>query len=123
MNTESTNTSNAASGPGQKKRLAQLDYDEKVRRDYRRNIFTFCVVEFLWGLGLPFAAYATMVPAYMTVFHNGILVHYHAELTGPTAHKKRPPYKPHLDRLPISLQDHGNPVRFRNIWIRDLESK
>jgi hypothetical protein len=60
-------------------------------------------------------------PAWMTVFHNNILVHNNAELIGPTVHKARPPYKAHPDRLPISLQDHGNPVRFRNIWIRDLE--
>ncbi len=60
-------------------------------------------------------------PARMTVFHNGILVHDDEELTGPTAHKARPPYKAHADRLPISLQDHSHPVRFRSIWIRDLE--
>jgi hypothetical protein len=60
-------------------------------------------------------------PARMTVFHNGVLVHDNDELTGPTAHKARPPYKAHADRLPISLQDHSHPVRFRNIWIRDLE--
>lgn len=60
-------------------------------------------------------------PAFLTVFHNGVLVHNHVQLTGPTAHKQRPPYKIHPDRLPLSLQDHGNPVRFRNIWIRDLE--
>jgi hypothetical protein len=59
-------------------------------------------------------------PARMTVFHNGVLVHDNQELTGPTAHKARPPYKAHADRLPISLQDHAHPVRFRNIWIRDL---
>ena len=62
-----------------------------------------------------------LAPARMTVFHNGLLVHECAALTGPTAHKARPPYKMHADRLPISLQDHGHPVRFRNIWIRDLE--
>jgi hypothetical protein len=62
-------------------------------------------------------------PAVFTVFHNNILVHDNAELIGPTTHKARPPYKAHPDRLPISLQDHGNPVRFRNIWIRDLEKQ
>lgn len=60
-------------------------------------------------------------PARMTVLFNGILVHHDARLSGPTAWKARPPYKAHEDRLPISLQDHGNPVRYRNIWIRDLE--
>ncbi|MBM3284524.1 MAG: DUF1080 domain-containing protein [Candidatus Aminicenantes bacterium] len=59
--------------------------------------------------------------ARMTVFHNGILIHDHVELAGPTTHKIRTPYMPHPDRLPLSLQDHGNPVRFRNIWIRPLE--
>jgi hypothetical protein len=59
-------------------------------------------------------------PARMTIFHNGILVHDNAELTGPTAHKARPPYKAHPDKLPLSLQDHGNPTRYRNIWLREL---
>jgi hypothetical protein len=62
-----------------------------------------------------------LAPARMTVFFNGIIVHECARLTGPTANKARPPYKMHADRLPISLQDHGHPVRFRNIWVRDLE--
>jgi hypothetical protein len=61
-----------------------------------------------------------VTPARMTVFHNGVLVHDNEELTGPTAHKARPPYKAHADKLPLSLQDHGHPVRFRNIWIREL---
>ena len=59
-------------------------------------------------------------PARLTVFHNGILVHDNDVLTGPTAHKARPPYKAHADKLPLSLQDHGNPTRFRNIWLREL---
>ncbi|MCX6565890.1 MAG: DUF1080 domain-containing protein [Candidatus Aminicenantes bacterium] len=59
-------------------------------------------------------------PARMTVFHNGCLVHDDVELTGPTAHKVRPPYEAHPETLPLSLQDHGHPVRFRNIWIRGL---
>jgi hypothetical protein len=60
-------------------------------------------------------------PARMTVFFNGLLVHDCDVLTGPTAHKARPPYAEHLDKLPISLQDHGHPVRYRNIWLRELE--
>ncbi|MHC4061034.1 MAG: 3-keto-disaccharide hydrolase, partial [Planctomycetota bacterium] len=49
-------------------------------------------------------------PATITVLHNGVLVQDHWVIQGPTAHKKRAQYKPHEDRLPISLQDHGNPV-------------
>jgi hypothetical protein len=60
-------------------------------------------------------------PARMTIFHNGVLVQDNAVLTGPTAHKARPPYKTHADKLALSLQDHGNPVRYRNIWLRELE--
>lgn len=59
-------------------------------------------------------------PARVTVFHNGVLVHDNRELTGPTAHKARPPYKAHPEKLPLSLQDHDHPVRYRNIWIREL---
>ncbi len=62
-------------------------------------------------------------PATMTVYHNDILVQDNVELTGPTVHKKRPPYTKHPERLPLMLQDHGNPVRFRNIWIQDLEEE
>lgn len=60
-------------------------------------------------------------PAVITVLHNGILVQDHVELTGPTAHQRRPPYQAHPDRLPIGLQDHEHPVRYRNIWVRNLE--
>jgi 3-keto-disaccharide hydrolase len=60
-------------------------------------------------------------PAIVTVFHNGILIQDHSVLVGPTAHQQRPPYKAHADRLPIGLQDHGQPVRYRNIWVRTLE--
>ncbi|MEO7520717.1 MAG: DUF1080 domain-containing protein, partial [Gemmatimonas sp.] len=59
--------------------------------------------------------------ARFTVFHNGVLVQDNAELVGPTANAARPPYEAHADRLPISLQDHGHPVRFRNVWLRNLE--
>lgn len=60
-------------------------------------------------------------PAIMTVFHNGILVQDGVELTGPVGHYERPRYEAHDARLPLRLQDHGNPVQFRQIWVRDLE--
>ncbi|MDX1565898.1 MAG: family 16 glycoside hydrolase, partial [Phycisphaeraceae bacterium] len=59
--------------------------------------------------------------ATMTVFHNGVLVHDHATLTGPTSHKKRPPYRKHPGKLPLRIQDHGDPVGYRSIWVRPLE--
>ena len=59
-------------------------------------------------------------PARMTVFHNGVLVHNNRELVGPTNWLIHDPYQPHADKLPLSLQDHGNPVRFRNIWLREF---
>ncbi len=61
-------------------------------------------------------------PASVTVFHNGVLVQDNVALTGPTGHKSRPPYKVHEDALPLFLQDHNEPTRFRNIWVRELES-
>jgi hypothetical protein len=61
-------------------------------------------------------------PARMTVRHNGVLVHEDAALLGPTSFSRRDPYVAHENRLPIRLQDHGHPVRFRNIWLRDLET-
>lgn len=60
--------------------------------------------------------------ARMTVIHNGVLIQDNMELVGPTTYRKRTPYSAHTDRLPISFQDHGHPVRFRNIWLRDLEA-
>jgi hypothetical protein len=56
----------------------------------------------------------------VTVIHNGVLIQDAVALTGPTSHRRRPPYEAHPDRLPIALQDHESPVRFRNIWVRDL---
>jgi hypothetical protein len=58
--------------------------------------------------------------ARVTVLHNGILVQHNVELTGPTAWLTREPFSAHPEKLPIALQDHGNPVRFRNIWVRQL---
>ncbi|HWZ61514.1 MAG TPA: DUF1080 domain-containing protein [Steroidobacteraceae bacterium] len=66
------------------------------------------------------AAGKLLRPARMTVLDNGVLVQDDVELTGPTAHHQRPPYAAGPDRLPLALQDHGDPVRFRNIWIREL---
>ena len=59
-------------------------------------------------------------PAHVTVLHNGVLVQDNVELTGPTGHHVRPPYKPTPEKLPLALQDHNHPVRYRNIWIRNL---
>ena len=60
-------------------------------------------------------------PARITVLLNGVLTQDNVELSGPTGHHVRPPYKPGPDKLPLTLQDHGNPVRYRNIWIRELK--
>ena len=59
-------------------------------------------------------------PARLTVLHNGVLVQNNVELVGPTGWLKREPYSKHSDKLPLSLQDHGNPVRYRNLWVREL---
>jgi len=59
-------------------------------------------------------------PARITVFQNGVLVQDNVEPTGPTEHNERPPYKPGPDKMPLALQDHGQPVRYRNLWIRLL---
>lgn len=59
-------------------------------------------------------------PARMTVFHNGVLVQHDVVLRGPTVHRGEPKYVAHAAKLPLRLQDHGNPVAFRNIWVREL---
>lgn len=59
-------------------------------------------------------------PARMSVVHNGILIQDNEELLGPTSWLKYLPYKAHDDMLPIEMQDHGAPVRFRNIWALPL---
>ena len=60
-------------------------------------------------------------PATITLLHNGVLVQDHVSLMGPTTTGSRPPYKAHATKLPLKLQDHLQPVRYRNIWIRELE--
>jgi hypothetical protein len=59
-------------------------------------------------------------PARVTILHNGVVVQNNVEIQGLTAHKQKAKYNRHDDKLPISLQDHGNPMRFRNIWLREL---
>lgn len=60
-------------------------------------------------------------PAYITAIHNDVLILNHFELLGDTPYDRPPAYKKHADKLPIRLQDHGNPVRFRNIWVREIQ--
>jgi len=60
-----------------------------------------------------------IAPAYVTVVHNGVLIQNHIEIKGSIKHVGLPHYEPH-GKLPLLIQDHGNPVSFRNIWIRQL---
>jgi 3-keto-disaccharide hydrolase len=61
-----------------------------------------------------------VAPAVVTVFHNGVLVHNARPFWGPTAHRRIDPYIPSTARGPVGLQDHGNPVRYRNVWLREI---
>lgn len=61
-------------------------------------------------------------PAYITAVHNGVLILNHFELKGDTPYNRPPAYSKHGETGPISLQDHGNPVRFRNIWLREFKA-
>ena len=60
-------------------------------------------------------------PVYFTVFHNGVLLHNRKEAIGAMAHAKVGVYKAHEAEAPLMLQDHGDKVRYRNIWIRRLK--
>jgi hypothetical protein len=62
-----------------------------------------------------------MKPARITVLHNGVLIQDDFKIEGQTVWGKRAKYKSHADELPLLLQDHDHPVRYRNIWIRELE--
>ncbi|MDZ4828732.1 MAG: DUF1080 domain-containing protein [Phycisphaerae bacterium] len=69
------------------------------------------------------AAATVLHPASLTVFLNGVLVQDNAELLGATVHGARAQYKAHDATGPIHLQDHGDPIRYRNIWLRKLASR
>ena len=58
-------------------------------------------------------------PAFVTVLHNGVLLHNHFELMGGTSYIEPPKYSKHSAKEALNIQFHGNPVRFRNIWLRE----
>lgn len=62
---------------------------------------------------------SVFTPARFTVLHNGVLVQNNVQLLGPTVYIGIPKYEKH-GAAPIKLQDHGNPVSYRNIWVRKL---
>jgi hypothetical protein len=59
-------------------------------------------------------------PGYITVFHNCVLIQNNVQLRGPTEYIGLPVYKYHENKMPLMLQNHANPVSYRNIWIREL---
>jgi hypothetical protein len=59
-------------------------------------------------------------PAYFTVLLNGVLVHNHTAAIGPMAYRALGKYRPHGPKGRLVLQEHGNPVRFRNVWVRPI---
>ena len=59
-------------------------------------------------------------PAAVTLFHNGVCVQNHTELTGGTYYDRPAAYTKHPEKLPFRLQNHGNPIKFRNIWVREI---
>jgi hypothetical protein len=65
-------------------------------------------------------ASAVDTPAIVTVLHNSVVVHNATPFWGATAHRRIDPYAPGMAKGPIALQDHGNPVRYRNVWIRPI---
>jgi hypothetical protein len=63
-----------------------------------------------------------VAPGYFTVIWNGVLVHNRRPVMGSTsATRTQHAYTPHDPELPLTLQDHANPVRYRNVWIRRLK--
>ena len=76
--------------------------------------------DIVW-LGPRFDGDKLVRPAHVTVFQNGLVVHHCTELIGRTTHRQLAPYVPHPLAGPLVLQDHGDLVRFRNIWFRPLK--
>jgi hypothetical protein len=62
-----------------------------------------------------------VTPAYVTVLHNGVLVQNHTEVKGSTSYDRPNTYTKHAEKLPLVLMYHGDPVRFRNIWVREIK--
>lgn len=62
-------------------------------------------------------------PGYITVFVNGVLTQDHTPLEGGGGHKGRSKPRAFPEKGPLKIQDHGNPVRFRNIWYRPLPKR
>jgi hypothetical protein len=60
-------------------------------------------------------------PAYVTALHNGVLTQNHVALLGPMTYRALAKYSPHGPKGPLAFQDHGNPVRYRNIWVRAIK--
>ncbi len=60
-------------------------------------------------------------PAFITVLQNGVVIQNHFQLEGDTPYHRPPAYEAHADKGPIALQYHGNSVRFRNIWVREMK--
>jgi hypothetical protein len=60
-------------------------------------------------------------PGYVTLLHNGVLVQNHTEIQGNTFFDRPTAYSKHAEKQPLQLMYHGNPVRFRNIWIREIQ--
>jgi hypothetical protein len=61
-----------------------------------------------------------VLPAFVTVIHNGVVVQNHQEIYGETAHRELPEYKHKVSKGPLALAGHNCPVRFRNLWVRPL---
>ncbi len=59
-------------------------------------------------------------PATITALHNGVLIQNNVAILGPVEYRGQALYTPHAERLPLQLQEHSNPVSYRNIWVREL---